>query len=79
LKKLSNDKKNILITRKIKERNEDFLFPFIKIKVQLTNKGQNRVNNSKFNLRNNLFINISKKYNKNRLNEMLKDKTFNIH
>ena len=73
----SYDKKNILITRKIKERNDDYLFPFIKTKVQLTNKGQNRVNNSKFNLRNNLFINISKKYNKNRLNEMLKDKTFN--
>ena len=73
----SYDKKNVLITRKIKERNDDYLFPFIKTKVQLTNIGQNRTNNSKFNLRNNLFINISKKYNKNKLNEMIKDKTFN--
>jgi len=73
----SYDKKNILITRKIKERNDDFLFPFIKTKVQLTNKSQNRTNNSKFNLRNNLFINISKKYNKNNLNEMIKDKALN--
>ena len=73
----SYDKKNVLITRKIKDRNDDYLFPFVKTKVQLTNKSQNRTNNSKFNLRNNLFINISKKYNKNNLNEMIRDKTFN--
>ena len=82
----SFDKRNIFITNQIKERkerNNDCLFQIIKKKEIYSNRSQYKINNknfknnSKFNLRNNLLVNIAKKYNKNKLNEIISDNTFN--